>query len=78
VPGDGENDGTATVPVMVKFAAAMFELIQSDLYAIAWMVHDDATVNAPEYEIPELGLGVDPSMVYRIDAPSRVLEIVTC
>jgi hypothetical protein len=66
------------VPVIENSADATPESSQSVLNAIARTVQDEATVNGPEYWIPVVELGVDPSMVYRIDAPSRVLVIVTC
>jgi len=36
-----------------------------------------ATVTGPLYTVPVLGVGVEPSTVYRIDAPEVVVEMAT-
>jgi hypothetical protein len=77
VPGDGEKVGGATVPVIVYTPTDTDDVVHPALYATALIVMDEGTESGPEYVVPAVSLGVEPSVVYRIVAPDVVVEIVT-
>jgi len=78
VPGTGLKVGAATTGgtnVYVPFTTALS--IMPPAYAIARKVVVALMGTAPEYRMPAVDVGVEPSVVYRIDAPAVVEEIVT-
>src|ERR1039457_4972277 len=62
---------------MVKTAEVMTLSVMPPAYAIAFRVAEVATEMAPEYKMPAVSEGLDPSVVYRIEAPAVVELIVT-
>ena len=69
--------GVATVPVIVYVALPTAESVQLAKYAIARTVVVEETAIAPAYTVPEVDVGVDPSVVYRMVAPGVVEDSVT-
>jgi hypothetical protein len=53
------------------------EVVHPVRYATALIVLDKGTGIDPEYTVPAVSLGVDPSVVYRIVAPGGVVDSVT-
>src|ERR1019366_1301747 len=79
LPPAGLKTGAATccIGVMVKTAEVMTLSVMPPAYAIAFRVAEVATEMAPEYKMPAVSEGLDPSVVYRIEAPAVVELIVT-
>ena len=77
VPAAGLNVGADTVPVIVYAALLTAESAQLAKYAIARTVVVEETAIAPEYNVPEVDVGVEPSVVYRMLAPAVDVDSVT-
>ena len=78
VPGAGLYVGLATTPGEYVYVAGVTALsIMPPAYAIARKVVVALMGTGPEYRMPRVDEGVEPSVVYRIDAPAVVVEIVT-
>jgi len=62
---------------MLIVEVATSELVIPDAYAIAFTVAVADMVNAAEYTVPVVAVGVEPSVVYLIAAPAVPSVIVT-
>ena len=69
------NVGAATGNRIVNSAEVGAESVIPDLYAIAFNVDVLPIDTGPEYKIPTVELGTEPSNVYLIDAPEVGDEI---
>jgi len=63
--------------VIVYAALDTDESAQPAWYAIAWIVVGADTRIAPVYTVPDVEVGVEPSVVYRIVAPGVDVDSVT-
>jgi hypothetical protein len=77
VPGNGLNVGSDTVPVIVYVPVATAESAHPARYAIALIVVVADTAIAPVYNVPDVDVGVEPSVVYRMLAPDVDVASVT-
>ena len=67
----------AVLVVIVYVPLDTDEVVHPDRYATARIVEDEETDIGPEYTVPTVSVGTDPSAVYRIVAPEVVVDSVT-